>query len=244
MYICRMASIQRVYNGLRDLMNKQQKGFVGLKTFNSLASIAQRNIYNQLFEELGTIKTYRASNVDSSRYKSRKQAIEEELARFVVRDHTITLSSGKGDSPLNMHKLISIVTDKSNRTAVELVYDIDRADRIIKSNLSAPSASFPVAVITDKIEVFPTSTTSAHLTYYRSPGSLNISGKMGDPQPNYSARSVTVSGSEGSVFDPINSRDFALSNEFEHQLVMEMAKLVGLNLRDSDAVTLGTQESQ
>lgn len=242
MYICRMASIQRVYNGLRDLMNKQQKGFIGLKTFNSLASIAQRNIYNKLFEELGTIKTYRASNVDSSRYKSRKQAIEEELARFVVRDQSITLSSGKGDSPLNMHKLISIVTDKSNRTAVELVYDIDRADRIIKSNLSAPSATFPVAVITDKIEVFPTNTTSAYLTYYRSPGSLSNANKMFDAQPTYSVLSLNVSG--GEVFDPVNSRNFALSDEYEHSIVMEMAKLVGLNLRDSDAVTLGTQESQ
>lgn len=233
-----MASIQRVYSGLRDLMNQKQKGFIGLQTFNSLASIAQRNIYNKLFDELGTIKTYRASNVDSSRYKSRKQAIEEELAKFIVRDFQINSSSGIVTPPSNMHKLISIVSDKSSRTSLELVYDVDRGDKIIKSNLSAPSTSFPVGIITDKIEVFPTSIPSVYVTYYRSPGSINSANKMVDAQPVYSVFS------NADVANPLNSRDFALSNEFEYDLVMEMAKLVGLNLRDADAVALANQESE
>ena len=234
-----MASIQRVYNGVRDLLNKQQKGFIGPMVFNSFASIAQRNVYNSLFEELGTIKTYRASNVDSSRYKSRKQAIEEELARFVVRDETLSFTSGKADHPKNMSKLISVITSKTERTQAELIYDIDRADRIIKSNLSAPSSSFPVAIITNSIEVFPTSITAAYITYYRNPGSLDASGKMIDLQPSYAVLGTI----DADIIDPANSRDFALSDEFEHDLVMEIAKLVGVNLRDAPVTTFASQES-
>lgn len=234
-----MASIQRVYNGVKDLLNKQQKGFIGPMVFNSFASIAQRNVYNSLFEELGTIKTYRASNVDSSRYKSMKQAIEEELARFVVRDESVSLSSGRTSHPSNMSKLISVVTNKTDRTQAELIYDIDRADRIIKSNLSAPSASFPVAIITNNIEVFPTSTTTAFLTYYRTPGSLAQDGRMVDLQPTYSV----IGTIDADIIDPANSRDFALSDEFEYDLVMEIAKLVGVNLRDVPVTTFASQES-
>ena len=40
-----MISVIEVYNAVRDLANKDQKGFVSPKVFNSFASIAQENVY-------------------------------------------------------------------------------------------------------------------------------------------------------------------------------------------------------
>ena len=53
-----MASVQAVYNSLKDLTNKEQKGFITPQIFNSLASLAQMNIYNEFFTELVDAKNY------------------------------------------------------------------------------------------------------------------------------------------------------------------------------------------
>ena len=47
-----MASVNRVYSALKDLVNKDQRGFVTPAVFNSFASVAQMNIFNKLFEDL------------------------------------------------------------------------------------------------------------------------------------------------------------------------------------------------
>jgi len=44
-----MASVNRVYTALKDLVNKDQKGFVSPAVFNSFAGLAQMNIFNRLF---------------------------------------------------------------------------------------------------------------------------------------------------------------------------------------------------
>ena len=47
-----MISVIEVYNAVRDLANKDQKGFVSPKVFNSFASIAQENVYLEMYSEL------------------------------------------------------------------------------------------------------------------------------------------------------------------------------------------------
>ena len=47
-----MISVYRVYRALKDLANKEQKGFVTPVAFNSFAGMAQMNVYNEMFDEL------------------------------------------------------------------------------------------------------------------------------------------------------------------------------------------------
>jgi hypothetical protein len=51
-----MVSVIQVYNALKDLVNKEQKGFITPQVFNSFAPVAQMNIYNELFAELVNAK--------------------------------------------------------------------------------------------------------------------------------------------------------------------------------------------
>ena len=65
-----MASVQAVYNSLKDLTNKEQKGLITPQIFNSLASLAQMNIYNEFFTELIEAKKLSRQRFELGRYKS------------------------------------------------------------------------------------------------------------------------------------------------------------------------------
>ncbi len=44
-----MASVERVYKAVRDIANKDQRGFVTPAIFNEFAGMAQMNVFNSLF---------------------------------------------------------------------------------------------------------------------------------------------------------------------------------------------------
>ena len=59
-----MISVIEVYNTVRDLCNKDQKGFVTPSVFNTFAEIAQQNVFSEMFRELSGAKQLRARNLD------------------------------------------------------------------------------------------------------------------------------------------------------------------------------------
>ena len=124
------------------------------------------------------------------------------------------------------------------RRPVELVYDVEEIDRILTSNLSTPTESFPVALIAQDIEVFPTSITDIRLTYYRRPGSIDPLGAPAEVSPSYNE--VLIGGNN--VFNPASSLDFMLPSHYLTELVMEIAKLIEVRLRDPNIVGFAAQE--
>ena len=56
-----MASVNQVYSALKDLVNKDQRGFVTPAVFNSFASVAQTNLFNKLFSDAALNKRIRNS---------------------------------------------------------------------------------------------------------------------------------------------------------------------------------------
>ena len=62
-----MASVREVYNALKDLANKEQRGFITPSEFNSFAPIAQQNVFNKLFKDITASEALRRRNVDPAR---------------------------------------------------------------------------------------------------------------------------------------------------------------------------------
>ena len=86
-----------------------------------------------------------------------------------------------------------------------------------------------VALISSDIEVFPKSSIrKIQLSYYRSPLT-----------PSYQ---VFLSGSGVEVFNPSASQDFELPYHYEQDLVYEIAKMIGLNIRDQQVEIFGRTE--
>ena len=132
-----MASVNRVYRILKDLTNKEQKGFITPTVFNNFAYTAQMNIYNEMFTEMVKAKQLKRQGFNPSRDKSLTKQVREDLSYF-TREVTVEVDGGFVAKPSNMSKLISIRKTATSGTAgiadrdsFELVYDTIKLDDII-----------------------------------------------------------------------------------------------------------------
>ena len=136
-----------------------------------------------------------------------------------------------------MARLISITTagsillDQSTKRPIEICYDEEKLERILVSNLSAPTEEFPVALISDDIHVFPTSINKIEVRYYKYPeGRVSTTGARTSNPPTYTEGGTSI--------------DFELPEHYTSKLVYEIAKLSGINLRDAEVVNYSSLESQ
>ena len=235
-----MASVNRVYSTLKDLANKDQRGFITPAVFNNFSGIAQMNIFNNLFDSTVLAKRLRNSALDAKQDKGKMKQVEEDLAIF-SKSATISLTVGVGAKPSDLARVISIDTTSSPSKAVPVVYDEVNWENVLRSTLSAPTASFPAALLTNQIEVAPTSIASVKLRYYKQPEGLNPStGARTASQPRFGY--TVVAGKE--VYSAANSVDFELPEHYFADIVVEIAKMIGVNLRDTDVYNYATSEQK
>lgn len=241
-----MASVYRVYSALKDLVNKDQRGFVTPSVFNSLAAAAQMNIYNKLFDSAVDNKKIRMSQLDAGFDKSRVKMNAEDLATF-AKSATIALTNGAGAKPSDLGRIISMTTngvymfDTTTATPVAIVYDDLKIDYILRSTLSAPSNDYPVALVSTNVQVFPSTVPSVKLRYYKLPqGITPTTGAKTVSQPKFG---YTVVASK-EIYNPSTSVDFELPETYFAELVIEVAKMIGVNLRDQDVYAYASTEEK
>jgi|TARA_R110000796_G_scaffold16600_4_gene51704 hypothetical protein len=237
-----MASVQRVYNALKDLVNKDQRGFITPAIFNRFASVAQMNVFNGLFDQQRTAVRMRRQQVDSPRDQNKFVQVLEDLS-MLTKKETLTLASGVVNKPSDLGRVISMFTvgnlvlGVSNKAQVQIVYNSDDIDLVNLSDISKPTDQNPVALVANQIEVFPnvnTSISSVILRYYKLPqGLVPTTQARSVSQPTF-GYSTAVSGVE--IYDPALSIDFELPEILFPDLVMEIGSLAGVNLRDSQVV--------
>ena len=230
-----MINIIDVYNAVRDLCNKDQRGFVTPEVFSTFAGIAQQNVFNEMFQELLTANRARKQGIDPARDKSLYKMVEEDLSYFI---DTRSLDRGRptGDAgvfekPLDLSKIISIHKTGSN-TSLTIVYNPEVKERLLNSFLSGPSKSYPVAFVEEsRILVYPNSLTDISLRYYRQPASHQLG--VGT---DFSSTPIYIEADAGSnitVHDVRHSRHFELPGHYKNELIMEIAKMIGIRLRDN-----------
>jgi hypothetical protein len=56
-----MASVYQVYSTLKNLANKDEKGFVTPQNFNTFAPVAQTAVFNKILDAIAVSKAKRAS---------------------------------------------------------------------------------------------------------------------------------------------------------------------------------------
>jgi len=243
-----MVSVLQVYTALKDLANKEQKGFITPQVFNSFAALAQMNVYNEMFSELVDAKRISRQNFDPGRDKSVRKQKEEDLSFFFRRENVVETENGFF-KPTSLSRLIAITSNElgdagvvNSRTNCEIVYDPEKIESILGSNLSEPTNAFPVALVSAiDIEVFP-STDAITVSYYAKPTSFNKDGEIDVNPPYYDYGVFSYTGEDVETFNGANSRDFMLPPHYLTEVVVEMAKLIGVRLRDQQVSVFATQE--
>lgn len=244
-----MASVQAVYNTLKDAVNKEQRGFVTPAMFNNFAQVAQLNVYNRLFDEMKDAHRKDRARFNPKADKSYYKRVEEDLAYF-SKSATITKANGVFDKDPNgdLARIISattfgtIIMGTSTRVPIEMCYDESKIDRILISDLAAPSEQHPIALVGEDIEVFPSSIGRISLRYYKYPQGRNVAtGARTANLPNYAV--TAIDGND--TFDTSLSVDFELPDHYLSDLVYEVAQLAGLSIRDMNVVNLmQTEEAE
>jgi len=230
------ARVNRVYEAVKDLMNKEQKGFVTGRVFNSFAQIAQLNVFHELFDDVVTAKKLRAQGVDGSDGMSTYNEAIENLAFYKTEKNV-----SNGALPADMYKLIGIrkTGSPTQRTPFEIVRNNNDAAHILGSNLSTPTEAFPLAVVTNTVELFPTTISKAVMTYYRLPGSVLPNNEFSDLPPVVATKS---DGLNNAIVMATGYRDFMIPRAYESELVYEIAKLIGVRLEDQGVTEFASQE--
>jgi len=194
-------------------------------------------------------KTLRMRNIDAASHLSFTKRLEEDLAYF-SKESSVSQSSGVFEKPEDLARVISMKTSgayvfgQSTSTVIDVMYDESKIEYILQSDLSAPSESHPVAIVSEDIEVFPTSIKKIKVKYYKYPEGRNVStGARTALSPRYNATNL---GASNEVFDPTTSVDFELPDHYVPHLVVEIGKMIGINLRDQDvfAYTSGEEQKQ
>ena len=251
-YICIMVSVYRVYTALKNLANKEQKGFVTPEVFNSFAHMAQLNIFNEIMTETIDAKRLAKSGFDTGSVLSLRERKTEDMTYF-YKKAVSTTNSGYTSviiKPSDLYKIIYVTfADTQDATTANLDNDYGKCEILYNpflfeelkiSRLSAPTDQYKVALVgSDKIEVWPQDTTEEYwIHYYSTPGSYqnqasvnqSIAGTRVNLPPVYSMNIIN----NVEIYDSFSSRDFDLPPAYESELVSELAKMVGLNLRDND----------
>jgi hypothetical protein len=236
------ASVAAAYRTLKDLANKDQNGFVTPTVFNNFAQIAQLRIFNRLFDELKDAKRLSRAQFNPGRDKSRFKRIEEDLSYF-AKTAIINKANGVFDKTTaadDVARIISLTTNgsvilgQSTRTAIDMCYDEDKIERILISDLSKPTENAPVALVSENIEVFPDSINSIRMRYYKYPQGVTSAGARTATPPT-----VVVDANDTPL---ATSTDFELPDHYLNDIVMEMAQLIGINLRDQFAAAAAQGE--
>jgi hypothetical protein len=239
-----MASVYTVYSTLKDLANKDERGFVTPSTFNAFAALAQQNVFNSLFSKNMLSSTSKSRGLDGHRDMALSKQLREDLA-FFSKESTISQADGTFAKPADLARIISAKTfgtfilGQTTSIPIDLVYDELKAEYIFRSTLSRPTENNPIAVVSDSITVYPTSVKKIKLKYYKQPSGIDPITKarvVSLPKFGY----TTVANKE--VYDVTTSVDFELPEHYTPQLVMELAKMIGVNIKDSDIFSYASSE--
>jgi len=136
---------------------------------------------------------------------------------------------------------------------VEVIEDANKLQAILSSTLSRPTKDFPACYITGlTLELYPhdlvlnkdvasagtADEIGVDLVYYKNPSSLTTAGALDASMPKIG---ITLTNNK-EVYNPSTSRDFELPDHYVMDLVIEMAKLIGVNLKDKEVYQHGAQE--
>ena len=94
-------NIDKVYQKVLSLANKEQRGYIGAKDFNNFAELAQLDIIDQYFYDLNQI--YRAQGNDNE-YSNIIDLIQEKIS-YISKTATI---SAAGEKVTDLYKLGSV----------------------------------------------------------------------------------------------------------------------------------------
>lgn len=224
--------INHVRNTVLTALNKENRGYLTPEQFNLYAKHAQQLIFDQYFSEYAKLTALKNARRLSAEYGDRLKALRSNIETFVV-ESDIAQTSGYYVKPSDMYQPVSL---RYGSKELDMVPK-NKEMYLYSSNLTAPTANFPVYVDKNNYYYIKPDTLAGDMTlvYVRN---------VADPKWTYNmvADNPIFNLSAGDY------KDFEIAPEDEPNLVLEILKLAGLTIREPEitqaAIGLDTAEFQ
>ena len=215
--------INKVYNKVLAIANKEQRGYITPQEYNLFADLAQMEIFEQYFYDKNQ---FMRVNSNDGEYSDVIHNLNEKIAVF---ERGTNVNTNGSISASDFYRLGTVIYDKDT-----IVEEVERHELLYmnKSPLMAPSATRPVytryssSSLGTIIDVHPSTLTGITCTYIKKPTK---------PQWGY----VVIN--DRAMYDGDSSvtTDFELHASEENELVYKILKLAGVSMKRDDITTAG-----
>jgi len=219
--------INRVYQKVLAIANKEQRGYITPQEFNLLADKAQMEIYNNYFH---TIKMAQRKPNSQASYADEVEMTEEKLHPFHV-DEDATTSTASLNLPANTFKIIGI-TRGGNKVTQLNKSEISYTENNPLTKATITRSTFvreDSGVVT--IHPAPTESTTFEVSYYKRPVA-----------PNWTY--VVVNGKALYNSGASDAQNFELHASEEENLVSRILMLAGVIIKQPDVYQAATADTQ
>ena len=207
-----MVSIDKVYQKVLILANKEQRGYITPQEFNLLADQAQKEIIDQYFYD---INQFSRMHGNSTEYSDMLGLLDEKLSVLKGSHNTDVLlgSIGLQNLPFNLYKIGTLIY---NGIEIEEVNSNELLN-INRSPLTRPTLSRPIYV-QDKsgINIYPQTIDEVIMTYVKKPS-----------MPNWGYLVIN----EKALYNDATSVNFEVSEAEEPELVYRILALAGIAIQ-------------
>ena len=237
-----MVNIDRVYQRVLVLSNKEQRGYITPQEFNLLANHAQMDIFEQYFYDLNQ---FRRMNGNDTVYSDMTSVLEEKISLFRVYDSTVDVVSNFGDINVNenfddFYRLELVRVDyqaENGRKVAELIQVKDlsliNSSPLLKWTTKRPVyISYSTGNAPQRLKVYPYPSQDQDvdrvlISYIKRPALANWG-------------STVINGV--ALYNQNNSQHFELHDSEETELVIKILTLAGIVIKDPNLYNIGTGE--
>ena len=222
-----MVDVNRVYQTVLNVLNKEQRGYITPEEFNRYAIQAQKEIYDGYFFKLGRATAQGAEidpmveNIPYDIYEKLENFEAVNILNSYVDYTTPVVLDSTEVYRLSIIQVNGVTVEKSTRTMIGNLH---------KSTLTTPTVSSPM--------------------YYRQGDNIFISGPevndritiyfyIAPVNPEWTGTTLN-----GQIIPDISSTDFPLHSSEEPELVANILSYAGISVRASDVAQAGSQKAQ
>lgn len=232
-----MVGIDRVYQTVQKILNKEQRGYLPPVEFNLFANQAQQEIFHSYFSMRNMVAT------NSSDYSDIQSNVEEKISYFdneeTISKTTFTnaagnITQGYYPYPSNFYHLVSVIYD-DDYVAQEV--SAKHVTYVKRSKYTKPTVRQPIYVrhegglvcIPDPPNGTETTEPTITINYVRTPAEVEWDYTMVNGKPLYNANTST---------------DFELHPSEVTELVLKICQYAGVAVKAVDVAQATAQKEQ
>ena len=223
-----MINVDRIYQRVLTLANKEQRGYITPQEFNIFANQAQMDIFEQYFYDLNQ---FRRTPGNDTMHADMVDILEEKISVFEVTDTlNLTTNSGNLNTLARFYRLSDV---RINNTILE---SVTKKDWFLFNNspLTTPTSERPIYMV-DRVNNVITvnagaeAVTQVNVDYIQSPRNVNWTYIVVQGKALYNAGAG-------------DARNFDLHPSEETELVMKILSLAGFTLKDPNLYQTAASE--